>query len=78
MFKLKSDKAEVPDMYLGVSIQKVETADGTECSMVSAEKLDKSAMENIELKLAKSNLRLPSCCDTHLATTYHPSEDVTK
>ena len=31
VFKLKGDKAEVPDMYLGTSIQKVETADGTEC-----------------------------------------------
>ena len=28
VFKLKGDKAEVPDMYLGASIQKVETADG--------------------------------------------------
>ena len=31
MFKLKGDKAEVPDIYLVASIQKVETADGTEC-----------------------------------------------
>ena len=29
VFKLKGDKEEVPDMYLGVSIQKMETADGT-------------------------------------------------
>ena len=29
VFKLKGDKAEVPDMYLGALIQKVETADGT-------------------------------------------------
>ena len=31
LFKLKGGKAEVPDMYLGAPIQKVETADGTEC-----------------------------------------------
>ena len=31
MLKLKGEKSEVPDMYLGASIQKVETADGTEC-----------------------------------------------
>ena len=31
VFKLKGDKAEVPDIYLGESIQKVETMDGTEC-----------------------------------------------
>ena len=31
VFKLKGDKAEVPNMYLGASIKKVETVDGTEC-----------------------------------------------
>ena len=31
VFKLKGEKTEVPDMYLGASIQKVVTADGTEC-----------------------------------------------
>ena len=38
VFKLKGDKVEVPDMYLGESIPKVETADGKECWMMSAEK----------------------------------------
>ena len=31
VFKLKGGKVEVPDMYLGKSIHKVETTDGTEC-----------------------------------------------
>ena len=31
VFKLKGDKAEVPGMHLGESIQKVKTDDGTEC-----------------------------------------------
>ena len=73
MFKLKDDKAEVPDMYLGASIQKVETADGTECWMISADKYVKAAVENVELKLSKSKYRLPSRCDTPMATNYHPS-----
>ena len=30
VFHLKGDKADVPDMYLGASIQKVENVDGTE------------------------------------------------
>ena len=42
-------------MYVGTSIQKVETADGTECWMMSAEKYVKAAVENVELKLEKSN-----------------------
>ena len=44
VFKLKGDEAEVPDMYLGASIQKVETADGTECWMMSAEKYLKAVV----------------------------------
>ena len=78
VFKLKGDKAEAPDMYLGASIQKLETADGTECWMMSAEKYVKATVENVELKLSKSNYRLPSCCDTPMSTTYHFSEDVSK
>ena len=38
LFKLKYDKAEVPDMYLDILIQKLETADGTECWVMSGEK----------------------------------------
>ena len=47
VFNLKSDKAEVPDMYLGESIQKVETVDGTECWMMSEEKYVKADVENV-------------------------------
>ena len=46
--------------------------------MISAEKYVKAAVENIKLKLSKSNYRLTSRCDTPMATTYHPSEYVTK
>ena len=46
--------------------------------MMSAEKYVKAAVENVNLKLAKINCRLTSHCDTHMATVYHPSDDVTK
>ena len=78
VFNLIGYKAEVPDMYLVVSIQKVETADGTEGWMMSTEKYVKSAVENFELKLVKSNCRLPFRYDTPMNTIYHPSEDTTK
>ena len=78
MFKFKGDKAEVTDMYLGASIHKLETADGMECWIMSAEKYVKAAMDNVKLKLSKSNYRLPSRCNTPMVTTYHSSEDVTK
>ena len=78
VFKLKGDKAEVIDMYLGASIHKVETVDGTECRMKSAEKYVKAAVANVELKLSKRNYRLPSHCDDPMTTTYHSSEGVKK
>ena len=52
LFKLKGDKAEVTDMY-----QILETADGTEYWMIYAEKYVQAAVENVELKLTKSNYR---------------------
>ena len=69
LFKLKGDKEEVPDMYLGELIQKAETVYGTECWMMSAEKYVKAAVENVELELSKSNCRIPYRCDTPMATT---------
>ena len=44
VFKLKGDKAEVPDMYLGASIHKVKTENVAECWMMSAEKYVKAAV----------------------------------
>ena len=38
----------------------------------------KAAIDNVEARLAKSDLRLPSRCDTPMSTSYHPSEDVTR
>ena len=62
-------------MYLGALINKVETADGTECWMISAEKYVKADVDNVKLKLSKSNCSLTSCCNAPMTNTYHPSED---
>ena len=37
-FKLKDDKAEVPDVYLGATLEKVKTQDGTQCWTMSSVK----------------------------------------
>ena len=78
MFKLKGYKAEVPNMYLGASMQKVENADDTDCWMMYEDKYAKAAMDNVEINLSKRNCRIPSRCDTPMAPNYHPSEDVSK
>ena len=41
-------------------------------------KYAKAAIENVEARLAKIVLRLPSRCDTPISTGCHPSEDVTR
>ena len=45
---------------------------------MSSEKYVKAVIENVEARLAKSDLRLPSRCDTPMSNIYHPSEDVTR
>jgi len=55
VFKLKNDRADVPDMYLGGGVSKVRTNSGKECWTLSSEQYIKSAVRNVEDKLAKSN-----------------------
>ena len=38
VFKLKNDKAEVPDVYVGATLSQVETETGTKCWSMSSEK----------------------------------------
>ena len=77
VFKLKYDKAEVPDVYLGATLSQVETETGTKCWSMSSEKYVKAAIDSLESKLGKSDMHLPKC-RTPMSTRYHPSEDVTK
>ena len=48
VFKLKDDKAEVPDVYLGATLSQVETETGTKCWSMSSENYVKSAIDNLE------------------------------
>ena len=75
-FKLKGDKIEPPDMYLGAQLgtMQVEGKDGW---FMSSEKYIKSAIQNIEETLQKMGQRLPSKCKTPLAYGYHLELDVT-
>ena len=47
VFKLKDDKAEVPDVYLGATLSQVETETGTKCWSVSSDNYVKAAIENL-------------------------------
>ena len=67
LFKLKGNKAKNPDMYLGASLSELETEDGTNCYKMLSEKYVKAAINNVEARLAKSDLRLPYRCDIHMS-----------
>ena len=75
VFKLKGDKADPPDMYLGASLEKVEMKGGNKCCSISAKQYVKADVVNLEATLAKRDMRVPTS-HSLMPTNYHPSEDV--
>ena len=75
VFKLKGDKAELPSMYLGASLEKVETPNGTKCWSMSPDKYVSVAVENVENKLKRQGKKLPTRCVTPTTYKYRPEED---
>ena len=53
VFKLKGDKTEIPDMYLGGELKQVQNNSGTECWTFLSEKYIKNVIANVKKKLAK-------------------------
>jgi hypothetical protein len=77
-FKLKGDKAEEPDIYLGAKISKVKLDDGSTCWSLGSEKYLKAAIETLETTLKKKGQRLPGRCPNPFSgDNYHPGDDVT-
>jgi hypothetical protein len=76
VFKLKDDKIEEPDMYLGAQLEKM-TVDEVECWTMSAEKYVVASVKNIEDTLAKRGLQLPTKCYTPLPADYKPELETT-
>jgi hypothetical protein len=71
-FKLKDDKIEPPDMYLGATLDKMRLESGKYCWTMSPEKYVKAAVTNVEEELAKRGKRLPSKCVTPFSSGYAP------
>ena len=75
VFKLKDDRIEPPDMYLGATLSVMEY-NGVQGWCMTSDKYVKAAVENVELELAKLNQRLPSRCKTPMTVGYRPERDV--
>jgi len=76
-FKLKDDKIEPPDMYLGAGLTKMHNESNLECWAMSSDQYCAAAVANVTESLNKKGLRLPSKCVTPLANGYRPEVDVT-
>ena len=75
-FKLKGDKIEPPDMYLGAQLGTMQV-EGNEGWFMSSEKYVKSTIQNIEETLQKTGQRLPSKHKMPLAYGYSAELDIT-
>ena len=76
-FKLKDDRIEKPETYLGAQLeQKVIRGRGVMCWTMSSEQYVK-AVANVETALNASGQRLPSKCTTPMQSNYRPELDVT-
>ena len=73
-FKLKDDKIEAPEMYLGAQLGRM-WVDQVQCWTMSAEKYVLASVQKVEETLAKKGLRLPTKCYTPLPVDYRPELD---
>ena len=75
--KLKHDKIEEPDTYMGAGLSNMTSANGTVCWSMSSEAYCKAAVEIVEQKLSEGGKRLPSKCDTPMKSAYRLELDGT-
>ena len=76
-FKLKGDKTEQPDYYLGADLSLMDNVDGDQCWSMSSDKYCAALIKTVESTLEKKGLRLPSKCVTPIAHGYRPEMDAT-
>ena len=76
-FKLKNDKMEVPKMYLGASLSKMDNENGDECWAMSSNDYCAAMVKTVEDNLKKRGLRIPGKFYTPLSSGYKPELDCT-
>ena len=71
-FKLKDNKIEPPDVYLGATLFKIKCDSGKYCCTIYPEQYVKAAVTSVEEVLARSGKRLLSKCVTLLLRNFSP------
>ena len=69
-FKIKNDKIEVPEMYLGASLSKMDNENGDECWAMSSNDYCAAMVKTVEDNLNKIGLRIPGKYYTSLSSGY--------
>ena len=75
-FKLKDDKIDKPENYLGAQLSQVVVGEQL-CWMMSSHDYVKAAVANVEAALDASGQRLPSWCSTPIQSSYRPELETT-
>ena len=75
-FKLKDDKVEAPEIYLGANLEE-KVVDGQLCWTMSSTKYVKAAVANVEEALKQTGDKLPAKCPTPMTSGYRPEVDDT-
>jgi hypothetical protein len=73
-FKLKDDKIERPENYLGAQLSQ-RVINGRECWTMTSEQYIKAAIANVETALDASGQRLPTRATTPIQAGYRPELD---
>ena len=77
-FKLKNDKIEMPEFYLGAKLQ-LKPINGKMCWAITSQDYIKAAVKNVEESIKNTRRRLPTAnIDTPMNNTYTPELDVTE
>ena len=76
-FKLKDNKVDAPDIYLGAELSQMINEDGDYCWAMSADKYCQAAVNNVEQVLRKKSRKLPTRCVTPMSSNNRPENDIT-
>lgn len=76
-FRLKPESVGEPDIYLGAKIRKLLVDGENHVWAQSSSAYVKEAVRNVEKWTEDQGMKLPSRCDTPMASTYRPELDVT-
>ena len=77
-FKLKDNKIEPPEDYLGARLDKMSTVTGTECWTQSSDRYIAASIRNVESVLSKRGNKLPTKCVTPFRSGYRPELDTSR